>query len=208
MRSFENWLTQEVEDTFGVSQLEDMPLLEHWLASGREATGQLDESLEHARRRLVRNADFWNEDELKLMFIAPVLAFVEYETDRFKPFSQRRLRAVIDGVEVAGVVDFMVARGRQIPKEPFFFLHEYKQEARRDTDPKGQLLIEMLAAATLNGNGLPLYGCYVTGRFWYFVVLSERRYAVSRAFDASREEDLRAVVAMLLQVKGYIAESA
>lgn len=208
MRSFENWLTQEVEDTFGVAQVETLPLLENWLRRDEPDHSPLDDSLEHARRRLVRNADFWNEDELKLMFIAPVLAFVEYETDRFKPFSQRRLRAVIDGVEVAGIVDFMVARGRQIPKEPFFFLHEYKQEARRETDPKGQLLIEMLAATVLNGNGLPLYGCYVTGRFWYFVVLSERRYAVSRAFDASREDDLRAVVATLLKVKTYIAEAA
>ena len=72
-----------------------------------------------------------------------------------------------------------------MPEKPYFFLHEYKQEKKGSNDPLGQLLVEMLAAKTLNADNLPMYGCYVIGRFWFFVILLENKYAVSNAYNGS-----------------------
>jgi len=79
----------------------------------------------------------------------------------------------------------MIATGRSKPKEPFFFLHEYKQlHPSKKNDPLGQLLIAMVTAQAKNPNPHPVYGVVVEGRFWYFVVLNDKEYAVSNPFDA------------------------
>jgi len=99
---------------------------------------------------LLDNADFWNEDELKLQFIAPLLQVVDYNSAYFKPFSQRKIVAKINDIEIGGWVDYMLATGRQKPIEPYFFIHSYKQERKGTADPKGQLLAELLVAYHLN----------------------------------------------------------
>ena len=58
----------------------------------------------------------------------------------------------------------MLAKGKMIPKIPYFCLHEYKQENRRENDPLGQLLIGMVTAQAKSEGELPIYGCYVSGR--------------------------------------------
>ena len=91
-------------------------------------------------------------------------------------------------LHVTGKVEFFIARGKQRPRQPYFFLHEYKQERRRETDPLGQLLIAMIAAQTINEVKMPLYGCYVIDRNWFFVIVNEREYSVSLAYDATKPE--------------------
>jgi hypothetical protein len=97
----------------------------------------------------------------------------------------------------------MVATGKTVPKMPYFFFHEYKHKRGRNNDPLGQLLAEMLVVQALNTKHYVLYGCYVLGDDWYFVVLDGKRYAVSLAFD-SNKDDIFAIVAILQQVKTYI----
>ncbi len=48
-----------------------------------------------------------------------------------------------------------------------------------------------------------MYGCYVMGRFWFFVVLHQSEYAVSNAYNAS-DEDIFKIVPILKKVKEYI----
>ncbi len=55
-------------------------------------------------------------------------------------------------------------------------------------EPIGQLLIAMVGARQQNAEMFPLYGCYVLGRNWFFVVLDEQQYAVSKAFDATQDD--------------------
>lgn len=52
----------------------------------------------------------------------------------------------------------MLAKGKVLPKIPYFCLHEYKQENRIDNDSLGQLLIGMVAAQAKNADDLPIYG--------------------------------------------------
>ena len=192
-KSFETWEYEEIENTFGMKRVFALPALTNWLNSPKD---DIDETLKHfltgIQNRLIVNADAWNEDEFKMFFIAPLLSQMPLEVDDFKPFTQRTLSAKFPelDLEVSGKIEFVIARGKQRPKQPYFFLHEYKQERRRENDPLGQLLISMIAARQNNEKKTPLFGCYVVGRDWFFVVLEEQTYSVSLACDATKNHEL------------------
>ncbi len=206
MRNFENWETQDIEVSFDITQSYQMPLLEDWLKSTTITLEDYQTALaETIKIKLFKNADFWNEDELKLQFIAPLLLLVDYDniTD-CKVFSQRSISATVKGIEIGGRVDFVLAKGKQKPTKPYFFIHEYKQETKKgSSDPKGQLLSEMLVAQVKNEDKNPIYGCYVLGRSWFFVVLNHNEYAVSNAYNAS-DENIYKIIAILRKIKEYI----
>lgn len=135
---------------------------------------------------------------------------VKYDTERYNSFLEQNLKLKVnDEIEISGNIDFLVATGKQIPKTPFFTLHEYKPEPNISTDPQGQLLVAMIAAQQANrAAGIeehPLYGVYVTGRFWFFVILDGNEYMESLAYDAT-QEDLFQIFAMLKKAKSYIEE--
>jgi hypothetical protein len=204
MRNFESWETQDLETEFGLVQLRQMSLLDNWLESTTTLNENETNLVEYLRNKLLDNADFWNEDELKLQFIAPLLLVVNFDMPNYKVFSQRPLSATINGIEIGGRVDFMLAKGKQKPVQPYFFIHEYKQESKKgSSDAKGQLLSELLAAYHRNDSHFPLYGCYVIGRNWFFVILDSEKYAVSNAFNAS-DKDIYQIIAILRQVKTNI----
>lgn len=121
MRNFENWETQDVEMTFGIDQKKKLPLLEEWLSSVEQINSNEQRILDIWRDKLLYNADFWNEDELKLQFIAPLLNLIDYTLPFCKPFSQRKLVATINGIKIGGWIDYMLASGKQKPIRPYFF---------------------------------------------------------------------------------------
>ena len=182
-RNFESWETQDLEDIFGLKRVfGKYELLDTWLNNRLESTNSEEESIKKVQDRLLRYADYWNEDELKMQGISKIIDIVDYFSETHSIFSQRPLTAKINDIELTGRVDFMIARGSQKPKEPYFFIHEYKQESKRaSSDPKGQLLSELLAAQHKNEGKFPMYGCYVVGRNWFFVILNGKEYAVSDA---------------------------
>jgi hypothetical protein len=198
-KSFESWEYEEVESQFDLKRIKNLSYLTDWLNVPINVKESIKPLLNIIQERLIDNADAWNEDELKMFFIAPLLSQMPLEIDDFKPFTQRTLSAYFPeyDLEVTGKVEFLIARGKQRPKQPFFFLHEYKQERRRENDPLGQLLISMVAARQNNEKKTPLYGCYVVGRDWFFVVLDKQEYAVSLACDATKTHELNQIVAML-----------
>lgn len=55
----------------------------------------------------------------------------------------------------------------------------------------------MLIAQAVNDNQIPIYGCYVTGGFWYFVVLEGKEFKISHAYDATIESGLHQIVLIL-----------
>ena len=209
-RAFDTWEYEEIELTFGIERVKKQPRLMNW----QKATYLLEEPytsfLHHYQELLTDNADAWNEDELKFFFISPIIGLVSYENPLYKPFTQRNLSASFPDLqlEINGRVEFMLAKGKQHPRQPFFFLHEYKQERKRDNDPLGQLLISMLAAQERNQADFPIYGCFVTGRFWFFVVLEGKQYDVSLAYDATQTNELHQLFAMLHHVKEMIGQQA
>ena len=202
-KSFKYWLTQELHETFGLVRLPLSPLLDAWLSTTEPVTETEQIRLEHLRANLLANADYWNEEELKVKFIGQLLDLVQLEGPAFRTFYDRPLSATLNTIRLYGTVDMVVATGFQIPTEPFFCIHEYKQEGRREGDPKAQLLAAMLVAQTLNTPHHPLYGCYVLGRNWFFVVLTGSGYAISDAFVAT-QSDLQTIFQALRFIKRQI----
>jgi hypothetical protein len=209
MRSFDTWTYEQVEDAFGIASVRTDTAFEQWLeAADCEPNTAEKEILDGYRDLLFEEVKNWNEDELKLFFIGPILGLIHFKTANFKPFTQRTLTIEKGTVSASGKVDFMLAKGKMIPKIPYFCLHEYKQENRRDNDPLGQLLIGMVAAQAKNDNdGLPIYGCYVSGRNWFFVLLVANQYCLSDAFVAT-SEDIYKIFAILKKSKSLVEEHA
>ncbi|MFY8001517.1 MAG: hypothetical protein ACOVSW_23185 [Candidatus Kapaibacteriota bacterium] len=208
-KPFEKWDIDALRSEFGLRRVRTIKPLEVWLEQAQKAIEQITKHerdfITFYHNYLRENVDYWNEEDVKCYFIGPMLAVVNFQSEEYNSFFNRKVSAVVSNEEVGGVVDFVVATGRANPKEPFFFLHEYKKERVRDNDPLGQLLIAMLVAQTLNTSVHPIYGCYVVGRNWFFVVLDSTEYAVSKAFDAT-ENSVFEIVAILKQAKVYIEE--
>jgi hypothetical protein len=206
MRNFENWETQDLEIEFNLSRNFNSTLLNNWLQSTTQFDALTQQRLEKLSLKFFEFSDYWNEDELKMQGISPILDIVDYHSADYTVFSQRPMSAKINGIELGGRVDFMIAKGKQKPIKPYFFIHEYKQETKRGSgDPKGQLLSELLTAQYRNDKQMPMYGCYVLGRSWFFMVLEGQEYAVSNAFNASND-DIFKIIAILRQVKVFIAQ--
>jgi hypothetical protein len=203
-RPFEQWLSEDVEIEFGIQQVKNLPTLTSWLTVKNEKP--LSTDIENLRNSLFDNITTWNEDELKMLFIAPFLLHFGFNNPpHYRVFTQRLFTLQTPTVEASGKIEWFIALGKQTPKKPFFFLQEYKPEKNAGNDPLGQLLIAMIDAQLLNENPKqPLYGCYVIGRFWFFVVLEGREYCVSRAYDATQTDDLTDMVEILYRVKEYI----
>ncbi|MCU0446056.1 MAG: hypothetical protein MUE85_14195 [Microscillaceae bacterium] len=145
----------------------------------------------------------WNEDELKFMFISPLMRLVNFDSPYYKIFTQRKFSAIINNWELNGVFDLVVSKGEQHPKQPYFFLHEYKQERKKENDPLGQLLAAMIVAQNKNEKSIPLYGCFVVRRYYYFVALQDKAYSVSNSLNAT-EDDLFQIFKMFRFVKQKI----
>lgn len=203
-KPFEQWLFEEVQDAFGIKRIKNHETLQEWLAV--ENTQALHPNIERLRLTLEDYIETWNEDELKMMFIAPLLVEINFNNSpHYKVFTRRLFSLKTETVEASGKVEWLVSTGEQIPKKPFFFIQEYKPEKFSGNDPLGQLLIAMVDAQLLNqAPEKILFGCYTLGRFWFFVILKEEEYSVSRAYDATQTDDLIAMVAILEKVKVYI----
>ncbi len=211
MKPFEKWETEEVERTFGIIQLQASSAMQEWVQFQTTIPAQEQERVEKIRQKLQRFAAYWNEEDIKVFFIVPIIEVIEfYMVDKYRTFMEATLQAELTDAKgnsctLRGRVEMVVATGKQRPQTPFFFLNEYKPQVKAQTDPQGQLLIAMLAAqAKNNGLNLPIYGLYTIGQFWFFVVLVGKEYTISKAFDATDKDDLAQILNMLQFVKEHI----
>jgi hypothetical protein len=200
MKTFDEWDIDDLEQTFLLERVESMPTLENWLRAEFPMNDVERAVIASLQENLAAEIDLWNEDELKFKFIAPFLSLVRYDTPYFHVFTQRTLSATVGDVQMTGRVDFMVATGKSKPVRPFFFLHEYKKTFAPNNNPLAQLLAEMVAAQELNSVPHPLYGLYIVGRSWFFVVLEGKKYGVSIAYDAT-QPDVRDILQILKAAK-------
>ncbi|MEN0002810.1 MAG: hypothetical protein AAF798_01655 [Bacteroidota bacterium] len=204
-KSFKYWSRQNIADKFGLDTNANCQYLDRWLHSEATITPEEREELTRLRQKLKQNVDIWNEQELIIKFIALLIDMVDYDGPAYKAFANRRLSGTIDGEEISGEVDLMIASGKYEPKAPYFCLHEYKKEQGVDRDPYGQLLIAMMTADELNGSQNPVYGAFVMGRNWFFVTLKDRKYCISDQYVATRE-DIFTIYAALKKLKQLISD--
>ncbi len=201
-KSFEKWKSQEVDREFGLKRNFNFPdYLTSFLKVASDVSDSERKTLENLQKLLFRMAEAWNEFDMSIAFIGPVLGIIDLQQDTYRTFFNHSLKTIFNGKEIGGRIDCMLAKGWQIPENPIFFLQEYKQESGTNNDPMGQLLIEMYVAQHLNNEPeSEIYGCYIVGRNWFFVVLNGKEYAVSNAYNASTNSIFE-IVAILKKVK-------
>ena len=204
--TFEQWHALEIEEKMNIRQVENLPILQEWLQVDGEIAPDWVTALESCRLELVNFYNAWNEQELLAKFIGPLLVSISLRGRGFNLFHERAIKAKVGDYEVSGVVDGMLARGSYEPEKPYFFLHEYKRMKQSESDPLGQLLIAMLASRVLNDDGLPLYGCYIIGTYWRFVVLEHDTYSQSQGYDATDKGELRQIWLTIEKTKKIVEE--
>jgi hypothetical protein len=197
--NFRDWSVEKVEDAFGLKQVFKTNLLDTVLSFQYEIADYERKTLVRLQNNYMRRGgEDWNEVELANKFISPVIVLSELDDDRFNYFLERDLAINIGDYELVGKVDGMIATGFRSPKKPYFCLNEYKKESDPNGDPRGQVLIAMLVAQELNQDGKPIYGLYVVGKYWRFVVLTGKTYSFSKSFVADQED----IFALFKALKG------
>ncbi len=212
MSNFKYWTRDKLRERFGLKRVYKYPLLLEWLQSTADIDAHEQIMLGRWRENMEKYVDYWNEEEVKLKFIGNLISLVDFDTESLSAFAERELSGVVDGEELSGFPDLMIARGKQEVHDPCFFLHEYKKELDNNSpDPAGQLLSAMLLAYEKNKDvpqmtEKPIYGTYVVGRQWFFVVLKDREYAISLAYDATHDEELFDILRIMKVVRQKIRE--
>jgi len=171
IKNFSKWTIAEVVKEFNLRQDFKNQKLASWMTVDKQPTDFEQHLLNHLQNRLEERIYAWNEQELAINFIGPVLSLVDFNGNQYHSFSKRELSVLHKEERLYGLVDVVVADGLFIPERPYFFIKEFKKEVDSSNDPLGQLLIAMIVAQMLNENENPIYGAYVRGRNWHFVLL-------------------------------------
>lgn len=191
---------------FGLRLSLTNPILDQWLQSTTMPTATERERLQELRDLLTQNVTAWNEQELSLQCIGPILTMVRFsEFYRFNLFAQRHIEAVVTDVELGGEPDTIIATGYREPEIPMFAFTEYKRQTDPQGDPAGQTLAAMLVGQTLNGDQRPVYGCYVIGSDWRFMLLDGKQYVISRDYSALSDE-IYDILRILKALRAIIVE--
>jgi hypothetical protein len=186
--NFREWTFDKIDDAFGTRQVFQNQILNDWTNAPYACSEYEKRYLLQLQRTLVLGVNDWNEVELENKFISPLIVFTEIDNEHFCYFLARELAVTIGNYDLYGKVDGMIATGFRNPRKPFFCLNEYKRQTDPDGNPQAQALIAMLAAQYLNDSPTPIYGCYVIGIMWHFMVLDGKQYAVSKAFKSDDDE--------------------
>ena len=186
--------------------VESCHFLEKLLSNNGDLSAVDKTYLEKYRKRLEKEGDYWNEEELKMHFISHIFDLADIdEPKKIKLFYERFLKEEVEGQDIFVKCDCMVAAqfGINTPAAPYFFLQEFKK-AKKPDDPEGQMLLAMIAAQFRNANGKPVYGCWLQGRHWVFTTLHDKNYCVSKVFDATVKEELYQIIFILRNLKHII----
>ena len=151
----------------------------------------------------------YNEEDLKIHFIAPILNKINFKSlaQKTRDFYEETLEYETEDFILKGVTDFVVAKGLEYPEKPYFFIQEFKK-GQQYSNPEPQLLAELISAIELN-DFKQMTGCFIAGENWNFVILdklnkNKYQYTISRTFNATNVRDLKDIYKNLLFIKDKI----
>jgi hypothetical protein len=195
-------------DTFQIKELKKCIHLENFLKiSIQELRPSYQEIFDLLLEEIQDKGDQWNEEELKMKFLALLFFIAEMEEKgKIQAFYERPLSAVLSGHKISIKTDCMVATplGKNTPKEPYFFLQEFKKGKGDKYDPEAQMLAAMVIAQSLNHDSHPIYGAFIVGKNWVFTTLNNQEYCRSQQFDASVEHELMQIIFILRNLKTLV----
>ena len=186
--TFKDWDLDQLDEAFALKQIWESDLLKQWENNDSAIDDFEKRTLLQLQKSLIRSGRAWNEVELENKFISPVIMTAAIDNDEISYFLERPLSGIIGDYELSGIVDGMIATGIRNPHIPYFCFHEYKRNSENQGSPEAQVLAAMLVARELNQNKLPIYGLFVVGLSWNFIVLNNNQYCISRTYHADNEE--------------------
>jgi hypothetical protein len=196
-----------VLERFNIEKNEYCDTLNEWLDTSGVLTEIEQGLLQEVCKDMKLAGRDWNEEELKMNFIAIIFFIAKINVPKkMQIFYERSMSGEVDSIKISVKVDGMIASPTNAnrPKTPYFFLQEFKRSLGDDHDPEGQMLAAMILAQELNQDGKPLYGCWLQGKFWNFTTLIGRNYCVSKTYDATEMDDLHQIVFILRKLKDLI----
>ncbi len=188
--TFKEWTLTRLEKSFNLTQIfsDDFSLLQKWQSINVDVSEFEKQLVFDLQQPLIWAGKSWNEVELENKFISPLITAVKFDNRKVSYFLERPLSAIVGDYELSGIVDGMIATGFRDPDRPLFCMHEYKRSIGNQSAPDAQALAAMLVAREINNNNKPIYGLYVVGLIWNFMVLNENDYYISKDYKSDNEE--------------------
>lgn len=202
--TFKQWDLDRLDATFGLKQVFECQLLTEWENTHAEVADHEKQHLFDLQRLLQIGGDDWNEVELENKFISPLIMLTKIDNLKFSYFLERELKFVVGDYELSGIVDGVIATGFRNPQLPFFCLHEYKKAVDNEGHPNAQVLVAMLVAREMNKNQKPIYGLFIIGSIWQFVLLNGNEYCISQKYDTAKQTDVLRVFRMMRALREII----
>lgn len=186
------------------------PLMQEWLdvpvlELNSHEQYSFDKNILKAKKRITG----WNEEDLKMNFIGPILELgkITDDDDVVVGYFDKIISATVDNIKLTVKSDFMLAKGvLDFFQTPYFHFQEYKPYKNPSGDSMAQLLEAFLIAQEKNKNGLPLYGIDIMSANWRFVIMEGKDYCISDSFDSTNRADLLTIIAVLRKFK-YILKT-
>ncbi len=203
--TFKDWDLDRLDDAFGLTQIWQSNVLAQWEQTVQPIDAFEAKTLHNLQQSLIRGGRAWNEVELENKFISPVIMTANIDDEQMGYFLERPLKSTIGDYELSGIVDGLIATGIRNPHTPYFCLHEYKRSVENQGTPDAQVLAAMLVASEINNNQHPIYGLFIVGLVWNFIVLEGNQYCISQSYNADAD-DLLTIFKMLKTLKQQIIQ--
>ena len=176
------------------------PLMKKWLTFEPPILNVGEQYIfDEALLRAEQGITAWNEEDLKMKFISQIIPLGHLtDNGRFMTYYEKKLTGMVDGIPLSVKTDFMVAKGiLTFYQNPYFHFHEYKPQGNPTGEPMAQLIEAMLLGQEKNQNGKPIYGAEIIGQSWKFVIMQDREYCISPAYDSIKKDELLDIIAIL-----------
>jgi hypothetical protein len=201
-RAKKDWSEGEMIQSFHLERIVtyETPLMLEWLDVDMPLLNPHEQySFDKVFIKAQKNMAGWNEEDLKMKFISPVLELGHLlDDDIVIGFFDKTISAIVQGTKLTVKSDFMLAKGiLDVFDTPYFHFQAYKPHKNPSGDSMAQLLEAFLIAQERNKNGLPLYGVEIMGFNWRFVTMEGNAYCVSPPFNAIVSIDLLKIIAIL-----------
>ncbi len=202
--NFSNIKFSDLENIVQIKPMYNPLVFNDWFSFTYKLSRKESTFLKELIAKHIKLLNFYLEEDLKAKFLIPILNQVDFMTDDFHDWYDGALAGIVNGVEIKGFTDYMVATGISQAKKPYFFIQEFKPSTP-DKNPEIQLLAEMLVTIEKNQTNI-MRGGYIIGQYWKFVILEKVQenvfeYFVSSSFDALDLADLKKIYIILQAVK-------
>ena len=201
-----NYTEAEMIDAFGLTCMERSytPTMQHWLTVDAPTLDIVEQTIfDRIYEECADSVRGWNEEELKMEFISPLLLITGLKsTKKYRVFYERILTETVEDKPLTVKIDYMIATGFfDLFKQPYFYFQEYKPQKNPSGDSVAQLLQAMLIAQTKNNNGKIIYGATIVGKTWSFITLEQKNYCISKGYDCTERDELLQIISILRKFK-------